>query len=121
MLEATSSESLDIKPLLYVDTHSMAPLNEPHDNSFNLLARLRDSDRAVATGGSAIYSEVFRKGWLPGRANWYPTTSCTLHGSHNEVGALSTHCSLNATTRGLSPAATFVEVAVRIFWGVPEG
>ena len=62
-------------PLLYVDTHAMAPLNRPVGQDFNLLDRLRGSDEAKTTTvpGADTYAEVFAPTWRRGHAEWYPT------------------------------------------------
>ncbi len=61
-------------PLLYVDTHAIAPLNQPIGRDFNLLNRLRASALSESgTDCTVVYSEVFRDRWMPGIAEWYPT------------------------------------------------
>jgi hypothetical protein len=60
-------------PLRYVDTHAMAPLNRPVGRDFNLLERLRGSNRTTGTPGASLYAEVFSQAWLPDATEWYPT------------------------------------------------
>jgi hypothetical protein len=60
-------------PLRYIDTHSMAPLNRPVGSGFNLVERLRNSNRTTTAPGASVYAEVFDRAWLPGGTEWYPT------------------------------------------------
>lgn len=70
---ATESERRPTGSLLYVDTHTMAPLNRPVGNDFNLLERLRKAGCRLTETGAAIWSEVFLSDWLPETLHWYPT------------------------------------------------
>ena len=66
-------------PLLYVDTHAMAPLNEPVGQDFNFIREFLDCKKSVMVSSSRGICEYHRilhasrLRWMDGLKEVYPT------------------------------------------------
>lgn len=85
------------RPLRYIDTHAMAPLNEPHDRSFNWIGEFFEGERSILRSDRQRLPEYHRTlhaarlRWLDGDRQAYPT-----HFIQAALAAQAVGCDLDA-------------------------
>jgi hypothetical protein len=85
------------RSLRYIDTHAMAPLNEPHDRSFNWIGEFFEGKRSILRSNRQRLPEYHRTfhaarlRWLDGDRQAYPT-----HFIQAALAAQAVGCDLDA-------------------------